>query len=408
MFQVRNIFILSLLAIFITYWSVLPVETHAFPLRIDEDCFYGEGEPEGDGLSTWMGYAVEFTPTYTPYTVDSVSLYISEMRLMPDVDPTLIVSIVDQNGVLCQKTQVKWRSLEGHQGWVMIDLADHDYNGKFTVILHSGIDMPRSCYVQETPYAIFRLGTDITDSTEHSFWYTSNDPPARGANPDELAENSASTLSKLVPVSRENPLTPDFPGGNWMIRAQSPGLETERTHIYITMDDIRALNAQPEIPLPDWHLPPISGMGPRETVHCPTSLAGITLYYYEDERSKKFLTPHEGPWANPNLIQTLGAMCEEMYTEGIIGIEHIGIYNDRNIYGTNVRSSHAYGLGIDISGIQYSDGRVYMVEDHDDPEVRAVLEHIRDDYLEKYFPTVMDWHYQRHDNHFHVNLPYPH
>ena len=64
-------------------------------------------------------------------------------------------------------------------------------------------------------------------------------------------------------------------------------------------------------------------------------------------------------------------------------------------------------MGIDITGIQYSDGRTYLVEDHDDPEVRAVLEHIRDTYLTKYFPSVLDWNYQRHDNHFHVNLPYP-
>jgi hypothetical protein len=89
-----------------------------------------------------------------------------------------------------------------------------------------------------------------------------------------------------------------------------------------------------------------------------------------------------------------------------VGIEHIGIYNNRDIYGTNTRSSHAYGLGIDISGFQFADGREIQVEDHDDPATRAILEHIRDDYLRKYFPTVLDWHYQRHDNHFHVNLPY--
>jgi hypothetical protein len=369
---IRISIFLSLLCIPVL-WVLTPGKVSAFPLRIDEDCFYGEGVPTGDGLSTWMGYAVEFTPPYTPYTVDSISIFIADMRLMPDADPTLVVSIIDGDGILWQKTYIKWRNLEGHQGWVMIDLADHEYNGKFIIIIHSGIEIPGSTYVQESPDAV----------------------------------NGSSTLSKLISTSIQSPLAQNFPGGNWMIRAEAPGLVTESTHVYITMDDIEALHTPPDIPQPEWHLPPIERIGPRGIVRCPTSLAGITFYYYESDRSKKFLTPHDGPWANSSLIQTLAAMCEEMYREGIIGIEHIGIYNDRNIYGTNVKSSHAYGLGIDISGFQYSDGRTYFVEDHDDPEVRAVLEHIRDDYLKKYFPTVLDWHYQRHNNHFHVNLPYP-
>lgn len=408
MFKNGKIFLFAFLISIPVLWLAMPYRANAFPVRIDEDCFYGEGLPTGGGLGTWMGYAVEFTPPYSPYTVDSVSLYIEDMRLMPDVDPTLVISIIDQNGILGQKSHVTWRSLEGHEGWVMVDLADHEYNGNFTIIVHSGIDSPRSSYVRENPEAIFRLGIDSSDTSERSFWFTSNDPPERFPDPERLGENGMSIISKLVPVSRNNPLTPEFPGGNWMIRAQSPGLVTESTYIYITMEDIERLHRTPEIPLPDWHLPPIEGMGPHATVHCPTSLAGVTFYYYEDDRSKKFLTPHDGPWANPDLIQTLGAMCEELYREGIVGIEHIGIYNDRNIYGTNARSSHAYGLGIDLSGFQYSDGRVYMVEDHNDPDVRAVLEYIRETYLKKYFPTVLDWHYQRHNNHFHVNLPYPH
>ncbi|MCX6646468.1 MAG: hypothetical protein NTY09_08940 [bacterium] len=164
----------------------MPSRIFAFPVRIDEDCFYGEGEPTGDGLSSWMGYAVEFTPPYAPYTVDSISIFIDDLRLMPDADPTLVISIIDQFGVLWQKTQVQWRSLEGHQGWVMVDLADHEYRGKFLIIIHSGINPPRSDYVPENPVAIFQLGIDTTDSSEHSFWFTSNDPPERSMDPDQL------------------------------------------------------------------------------------------------------------------------------------------------------------------------------------------------------------------------------
>jgi hypothetical protein len=121
---------------------------------------------------------------------------------------------------------------------------------------------------------------------------------------------------------------------------------------------------------------------------------------------EKFLVPQNGPWINPDLARALGSLCMDLAGEGIVGIEHIGIYNDRNIAGTNTRSSHAYGMGIDLDGFKFADGRVVMVVDHDDPATKAILEHIRDDYLKKYFTTVLDWHYQRHNNHFHVNLPY--
>lgn len=406
----RKISITLFTLLLIVQGLILPGRSNAFPLRIGEDCFYGEGEPSGDGMSSWMGYAVEFEPPYTPYTLDSISIYISDMRLANgEKPPKLKVSVIDGMGILWQKCEVEWSSLDGFEGWVIIGLSEsqHEYDGKFTVIVHSGLLPGYSSYVPENPDAIFRLGIDETDDTERSYWYTSNDPPVRGSNMGGLAESAELTKSKLVTVSNGNPLAPEYPGGNWMIRAHAPGLQIESTHILITNESINERFSRPGIPEPDWYLPPIEGFGPRNTVHCPTSLAGITFYYHEGNRAKKFLIPHDGPWVNTELIRTLGAMCEELYREGVIGIEHIGIYNDRNIYGTNVKSSHAYGLGIDISGFEYADGRTYLVEDHDDPEVRAVLEYIRDTYLTKYFPSVLDWHYQRHDNHFHVNLPYP-
>jgi len=385
---------------------VLPVTANAFPLRYEEDCFYGEGEPSGEGISTWMGYAVEFTPPYTPYTVDAVSIYIDRMLLAPDTEKRLKISILDEWYIRRQFIDIDWRELENHEGWVLIDLADREYEGDFTIIVHSGTGLNPT--INAPINAVFNLGVELNGDDTHSFVYTSNNaPPPPPLGPfaeNELEEQSCSNEAKLVPASTT---IDSMEGADWMIRAHAPNLQLESTRIYITMADIEALHARPEIPSPDWTLPPIEGLGPRGTVHCPTSLAGITFYYHESERERKFLIPHEGPWAHPDLIASLGAMCSELALEGVIGIEHIGIFNDRNIYGTNTRSSHAYGLGIDLSGFQYSDGRTYIVEDNDDPEVRAVLEHIRDDYLEKYFPTVIDWNYQRHNNHFHVNLPYP-
>jgi hypothetical protein len=317
------------------------------------------------------------------------------------------VTVLDDAGVRRQYLEIDWRELEGHQGWVLIDLANREYTGPFTVIVHSGIGLPPPIAMPID--AVFKLGVDTTDPVCNSFVYTSNNTPPPPPNGPFAARDAAaqgqSTMAKLVPAATA---VPEFPGGNWMIRAHAPGLQTESTRIVITMDDIAALYARPEIPAPSWHLPPVEGAGPRGMVHCPTSLAGITFYYYEDNRAKKFLIPHAGPWIHPDLVNVLAALCMDLAAEGVVGIEHIGIYNDRNIRGTNLKSSHAYGLGIDISGFQFADGRVYMVEDHEDPEVRAMLEHIRDDYLKKYFTTVLDWHYQYHNNHFHVNLPYPH
>jgi len=407
--MLRFRYVLILTTILIGIWGILPSKADAFPLRFDEDCFYGEGEPTSGDWNSWMGYAVTFEPPYLPYTVDGISIFISDMQLSEDASRNLRISVLDDSGILRQFTSINWREMEGHEGWVLIDLANREYTDRFTVIVHSGVGLNPS--VSNVPIeAVFSLGIDGSDPVCHSLMYTDNSspplPPTGPLADGELIAQSSAAKAKLVPAPTA---LPTFPGGNWMIRAHAPGLQTESRSIVITMDDIAALYTPPPIPTPlDWHLPPLSGEGPRGTVHCPTSLAGVTLYYYEDNRNGKFLIPHDGPWIHPDLVNALGALCVDLASEGVVGIEHIGIFNDRNIRGTNTRSSHAYGLGIDLCGFQFSDGRVYMVEDHDNPEVRQWLEHVRDDYLGRYFPTVIDWHYQRHDNHFHVNLPYPH
>jgi hypothetical protein len=404
MYFLRKISIVLILFGTLLLALVHPVSTSAFPLRLGEDCFYGTGDPSEKGLSTWMGYAVKFTPPYAPYTVDGISIYINQMGISDGTEHRIRVSVLDSMGVLGQSKEVDWHKLANHKGWVLIDLADHTYNGQFTVIVNSGVGLV-------SPTATFMLGVDQSDPVAHSFVYTSIDPPSpppTGTNAQKLAlEQGVQNYKKLVPVSTG---LPGFKGGNWMIRAQAPGLQVETTRVTITMDDIAKLHEPPKVPTPpasrSWTMPPIEGSGPRGCVHCPTSLAGITFYDYQSNDGKKFLIPQNGPWINPDLAYALGDLCRDLSREGVVGIEHIGIYNNRNIEGTNTRSSHAYGLGIDISGFQFSDGKVIEVEDHNDPVKRSVLEHFRDSYLKKHFTTVLDWHYQRHNNHFHVNLPY--
>ncbi|MFH1676332.1 MAG: extensin family protein, partial [bacterium] len=387
-----------------------PWPAQAFPLRMGEDSFYGEGIPEGDGFATWMGYAVKYNPPYVPYTVSGISIYVQEMTWSGN-PPDLWVAVLDQFGIMRQYAKLSWEEFGDKRGWVLIPLAEKTYCGEFTVILNSGIGLPSD--INGNKGKSFCLGVDTTEPGTYSYLYTSDRvppiPPIPGPGEvSQLDEQSKFNLSKIVDVTN---VIRDFPKGNWMIRAHAPNLQMETTHIEITQEFLeewlKAREPKPPASVQDWHLPPIDGYGPRGMVACPTSLAGVTFFYYESSREMKFIFPHNGPWINTDLEKALGAMCQEMAAkEGLVGIEHIGIFNNRNIQGTNIKSSHAFGLGIDISGFQFADGRTVMVEDHDDPAVRKTLCHIRDTYLKKYFPTVLDWTYQNHNNHFHVNLPY--
>ncbi len=407
MFRFSSRILILILPCFLAAATVLSSAANAFPLRIDEDCFYGEGVSSGQGFSTWMGSAVQFDPPYTPYTVDGVSVYISRMALASDAQRKLTVSVLDETGIMRQYCETDWRELDENQGWVLIDLSNCDYEGAFTVIVHSGTGLAPS--VNVAPEAVFVLGVDVTDPESHSLVYTSMDPPPRpplGPFAEEReAEQAEENNQKLADVSRA---IPAFTEGNWMIRTHSPGLQTESMRIVITQADIDALHPLTDLDSPTWSMPAIERLGPRGMVGCPTNLAGVTLYYHEESLDSKFINPHQGPWAHPDLLTYLAACCAEMAAEGIVGLEHIGIYNpDTWIGGTGgTPSSHQYGKGIDISGFQFADGRIILVEDHDDPEVRVILEHIRDDFLENYFTTVLDWTYQNHDNHFHCNIRY--
>ena len=123
-----------------------------------------------------MGYAVTFQPPYAPYTVDSVSIFISEMALAPDANKRIKVSVLDGNGLRRQYTELDWRDLDDYRGWVLIDLAGRTYNGEFTVIVHSGTGLAAS--VSRPRDAVFRLGIDSTYTECQSYTYTSDSPPS--------------------------------------------------------------------------------------------------------------------------------------------------------------------------------------------------------------------------------------
>ena len=292
---------------------LLPTQSRAFDCRIGEDCFYGNGDPTGDGVSTWMGYAVRFAPPYVPYTVDAVSMFISQMYLSPD--RRIQISILDDAGIRRQYVEVDWQKLKGHQGWVIVpNIAHYAYSGPFTVIVNSGLG-PSPTSVGGTN-EFFALGVDTSEPTCHSLVFTSptapSPPPIGMVSNEQLLMQGSANLAKLVPVASG---LKSFPGGNWMIRAHSPGLQVESQKIIITMDDLPGHKPVPPPPPPPsekWHMPALEGGGPQGMVRCPTSMAGITFYYWEDDRAKKFLTPHNDPWAAPALVQVLGNLCQDL------------------------------------------------------------------------------------------------
>ena len=94
----------------------------------------------------------------------------------------------------------------------------------------------------------------------------------------------------------------------------------------------------------------------------------------------------------------------------LVGLDHIGIYNDRLQRGSrNVTSAHAFGQAMDLSGFRFSDGFHIRVADHEkNPEILRKLNQI-EVLLRRHFDIVVDWREdpKRHFDHFHVEVSGP-
>lgn len=93
----------------------------------------------------------------------------------------------------------------------------------------------------------------------------------------------------------------------------------------------------------------------------------------------------------------------------LVGMDHIGVYNDRLVRGsTDQTSAHAFGQAIDISGFRFADGGRLRVTDHHQPDAAKRLLAM-EAVLKRYFPIVVDWREdpKRHDNHFHAEVRGP-
>lgn len=92
----------------------------------------------------------------------------------------------------------------------------------------------------------------------------------------------------------------------------------------------------------------------------------------------------------------------------VTGIDHLGTYNCRRLYGreTGAYSEHATANAIDIAGFRLADGRRVRVVrdwDGDDPAAAAFLRDVRDGAC-RLFSTVLGPDYNAaHRDHFHLD-----
>jgi len=134
----------------------------------------------------------------------------------------------------------------------------------------------------------------------------------------------------------------------------------------------------------------------------PARWHGVGFYFYADPDD-----PEDIDNVSPLLKPELGAFLEEAHARyKLVGIDHIGVYNDRPMRQSNATlSAHAFGQAIDVSGFRFSDGSRISVKDHEDPKILSKLVPI-ETMLKRHFDIVVDWKDDplRHQTHFHCEV----
>lgn len=133
---------------------------------------------------------------------------------------------------------------------------------------------------------------------------------------------------------------------------------------------------------------------------------GVDLLYYDGTPTPNVRMSCEGAKA---LVQTI----DDVATDGVVAVRHIGTYNCRVIAGTNTLSRHSYGDAIDLFGFEFDDGSYYTLEDHWEHDTTTFAtpggeflytasHRWYDGYI---WNTILTPNYNAaHDNHFHVDL----
>jgi len=137
--------------------------------------------------------------------------------------------------------------------------------------------------------------------------------------------------------------------------------------------------------------------GAVETI--PATWHGVGMFFFALPD-----TPLKIPNVNVVLKPQLAAFLDDAHEHyGLVGIDHLGVYNDRPTrQNANIISAHAYGRAIDISGFRFKDSEHYAVVDHDKPNVAPHLA-LMETLLKRHFDIVVDWRDdpERHQTHFH-------
>jgi hypothetical protein len=127
--------------------------------------------------------------------------------------------------------------------------------------------------------------------------------------------------------------------------------------------------------------------------------------YYSDAISN----PYMACLAAIALVHTI----DDVATQGVTAIYHMGTYNCRVIAGTDTLSRHAYGDAIDLGGFEFGDGTYYTLVDdweHDTTTfatpggefLYAAAHRWYDAWI---WNTILTPNYNSdHDDHFHVDL----
>jgi hypothetical protein len=131
---------------------------------------------------------------------------------------------------------------------------------------------------------------------------------------------------------------------------------------------------------------------------------GVSFYFFA---SPDMPSPIEQ--ASACLKNRMPAFLEEARRKyGIVGIDHLGCYNDRPTrQNEKIVSAHAFGQAIDMSGFRFAGGSRISVADHAKPAVMARLAPI-EKLLKRHFDAVVDWNDNAlHNTHFHVEVKGP-
>lgn len=132
---------------------------------------------------------------------------------------------------------------------------------------------------------------------------------------------------------------------------------------------------------------------------------GVGFYFFADPDA-----PTDINNVSPYLLPELAGFIEDAKRRyHLMGIDHLGVYNDRGMRQAHGElSAHAFGQAIDISGFRFADGSQLVVSDHENPKLLPKLLAM-EDILKRHFDIVVDWKDDpvRHRTHFHCEVRGP-